>query len=273
MAFVTVDGMPANPPAEGPKPDSARQVVGPMTNSKRLSMGLPPLKPRALQRGSYPSSLGAPFGDFNVASHPVGLPPEQSNSSLLRFDLILRTTSHTCNILVKNAVDGSTRGYLAPTAGSNMWGCFDRFQEDQAGSLEVSFYSSPDDPSPHELDFFMENAPNPSEPYFSAGTIATHNSLESNWACIKGSATQTPPGWVPQMFYEDYQTAIWKYNLITQDITAEWIRPDGSSPPNQLSYSDAFGGIGLTVGPPADWFESHPITFTCVPPLPIEPVR
>ncbi|KIO30742.1 hypothetical protein M407DRAFT_20269 [Tulasnella calospora MUT 4182] len=252
VAVVAVDGIPIDPPTDGFKldsitpSDSARPIVGRMTNAKRLAMGLPPLKPKALRRGTRAASA------------------RRSATSMLPPIL------HKCNILVKNAVDGSSFGYLAPAPGgiNDYYGVF---QQSQAGSLEVSFYTSPDDPSPSELDFFAENAPDPSSPYFGAhmffGIGGRELSAENgSLAGIGGDATQTQPG---SPATDEWESAIWKYNPITQDITAQWINSDGSSPPTNLVYWGDFEIIGLT-GNISDY---QSITFTCVPPLPIQPVR
>ncbi|KAG8965098.1 hypothetical protein FRC00_011019 [Tulasnella sp. 408] len=210
-AVATADNVSLNPPLDSFKPlpitpsaDSVRPIVGRMTNAKRLSLHLPPLKPKAIRRGT------------RAASAP------RSNTSMLP------PVPHTCNLLVKNA-DGSTRGYVSP-----VWNAFGEYgiQTNQAGSLEVTFYASPDDPSPVELDLSANNGPSSAYPFVGA------------------SNTPTPPGSTPQSgntnsftastgIPKNSESAIWKYNPITKDISAQWINTDGSTPANTIVYCSA----------------------------------
>lgn len=176
---------------------------------------------------------------------------------------------HKCNILVKNAADGSTRGYLSRTRADFGYGVF---QESQEGSLEVSFDTSSDDLSPSELDFFAENALDPSAPYIGANWLYGEGGWDLNTetgslASIEDNGTPTLPGSSPTS--SGWESAIWKYNPVTQDITVQWINSDGSSPPSHLVYSSLWEVVGITGN--ASRYES--ITFTCVPPPPIQPVR
>ncbi|KAG8984693.1 hypothetical protein FRB90_005157 [Tulasnella sp. 427] len=180
--------------------------VGRMTNAKRLAMGLPPLKPKSLRRGTRAASAR------RSSTSPV--PP----------------TLHGCNIQAKWTSDGSFIGYLSPTLDSR--GRYGAFQATQAGALEVQFYAQ-DDECSDELDLVAVNGPNSAYPYVGA-TVSTDG---LTYAYITAT-TQTSPGSdaVPQGNSHDSthgtESAIWKYDPLTQAITPQWYsggpKADGS---------------------------------------------
>ncbi|KAG9047514.1 hypothetical protein FS837_002099 [Tulasnella sp. UAMH 9824] len=136
------------------------------------------------------------------------------------------------------------------------------------GSLEVTFYASPDDPSPVELDLSANNGPSSAYPFVGASKYITTTSREyysksslavgffsnsdnlgpgsSNYLFITGN-TQTPAGSTPQSgnnnslsastgIPQNAESAVWKYNPTTQDISVQWINTDGSTPATTLLY-------------------------------------
>ncbi|KAG8991070.1 hypothetical protein FRB90_001479, partial [Tulasnella sp. 427] len=128
--------------------DSAKPIVGRMTNAKRFAMGLPPLKPKALHRGTRAASA-------RRASTSITPTPDNN---------------HHCNILVKNADDPSvTYGFISPVF--NAFSGYGLFQATQAGALEVSFYASFDVLSSGQLDLQADNGPSSTYPYFGAADV------------------------------------------------------------------------------------------------------
>ncbi|KAG8923232.1 hypothetical protein FRC01_013036 [Tulasnella sp. 417] len=207
-------------------PRSSGSMKPKMTNAQRFSMNLPPLKPK-LRRGT------------RVVSG------RQSNTSPRP-----RTTQR-CNILVTDADDGSIFGYIRP-----VWSIFGEYgllQSTQAGALEVSFSYLQDDLSPAQLDITAVNGPSSVYPLFGAsmGPFPDGASLNLgpgsfNHAFID-STTQIPAGSTPQAGDNNSftavtgapspaESAIWMYDPVTQEITAQWVNPDGSTPPTYIIY-------------------------------------
>ncbi|KAG8953467.1 hypothetical protein FRC04_002309 [Tulasnella sp. 424] len=119
-----VAGYP-NPIPNTPPADSVQPNVGRMTNAKRFAMNLPPMKPKALQRGSRAAS--APRSGTSM------LPP----------------ITRKCNVQVKKADDGSTLGYI-----SAAWlhGAYFVIDDTPDNAIEVEFSYSPSDLSPSQID-------------------------------------------------------------------------------------------------------------------------
>ncbi|KAG8965096.1 hypothetical protein FRC00_011017 [Tulasnella sp. 408] len=245
-AVATADGGSLNPSLDSIKPipisslaDSVKPIVGRMTNAKRLALKLPPLKPKALRR-------------------------------------------------VKNKDDDSVLGYL--TRNINTFGEYGTFQPAQADSLEVTFYASPDDPSPEELDLHADNGPTATFPYVGAGYASDSDDFGTgsyNYAYVAGTQ-QSPAGSSAQVgdntfsiatgIPGDWESAIWKYNRATQEITAQWINTDGSSPATYIIYAND-GNDALIITGDADTLNetfgtTYPgVTLTCVAPVAQQPLR
>ncbi|KAG8964354.1 hypothetical protein FRC00_002663 [Tulasnella sp. 408] len=244
-AVATADNVSVNPPLDSLKPhpitpsvDSVKPIVGRMTNAKRLAMNLPPLKPKAIRRGMRSAKLYSTYQldmIINTSTGTRAASAPRSNTSMLP------PVPHTCNLLVKNS-DGSTRGYV-----SRVWRLYGEYgiQTNQADSLEVTFYASPDDPSPVELDLSANNGPSPAYPFVGANSdnlgpgSSNHLYITSNTQTAAGSTPQSGDNnsfsastGVPK----NAESAIWKYNPTTQDISVQWINNDGSTPANFILY-------------------------------------
>ncbi|KAG8919365.1 hypothetical protein FRC01_001318 [Tulasnella sp. 417] len=206
-------------------------------------MSLPPLKPK-LRSGTRVLSA------------------RQSNTSPRP------RTTQTCNILVTNANNGNIFGYISPVW--NTFGTYGFVQSTQAGALEVSFSYPQDDFSPSQLDITAVNGPNASYPFFGAGILLLYTSSGPLTAsAVKGRAnadaslgpgsyhhsyivgtTQIPAGSTPQDgdnnsfdattgFDSPAESAIWIYDPVTQELTAQWINPHGSTPANYIVYANS----------------------------------
>ncbi|KAG8919366.1 hypothetical protein FRC01_001319, partial [Tulasnella sp. 417] len=202
-------------------PRSSGSMKPKMTNAQRFSMNLPPLKPK-LRRGTR------------------ALSARQSNTSPRP-----RTTQR-CNILVTNADNGNTLGYINP-----VWSIFGEYgllQSTQAGALEVSFSYPQDDLSPAQLDItaFGSLTWSPAMSPFPDGTSLNMGPGSFNYAFID-STTQIPAGSTPQAGDNNSftaatgapspaESAIWMYDPVTQEITVQWVNPDGSTPPSYIIY-------------------------------------
>ncbi|KAG8977381.1 hypothetical protein FRC05_001779 [Tulasnella sp. 425] len=274
-ALAAADGPFFNPPpsaitsGSNPSPASSRaQLVGRMTNAKRLSMGLPPLKPKSLHRGTRVGS--APRGG------PSMTPPVPWVYSLFQH---------------VPGTDGTDYGFISPVW--NGFGEYGQVQSSQDSALVVTFNVSPDASSTSQLDFTADNSPSATYPFFGAidGFASTSDNLgpgSYNYAYI-GGTTQTPAGSPPNSggdnsftaatgIPEDIESAVWTYDASTNAITAQWINTDGSSPATHIVYAnDANQAFALTgdVGSFQSTFGvPYPeITFTCVAPLPVQPTK
>ncbi|KAG8910074.1 hypothetical protein FRC01_006561, partial [Tulasnella sp. 417] len=156
----------------------------------------------------------------------------------------------------------------------------------QADALEVTFNFSPDDPAPEELDVHADNGPSSTYPYFGTRFASTSDDLSPgsfNYAYITGT-TQTPPGSPPSTednnnsfttattIPERSESAVWKFNPGTQDLSAQWINTDGSRPKTHLVYY-APDNVLIITGDVAAFQRNFgtdgnpPVTLTCVPPV------
>ncbi|KAG8926453.1 hypothetical protein FRC01_008844, partial [Tulasnella sp. 417] len=221
--------MALEPQTDGLRPDptitrgdSAELTSGHMTNAKRFAMGLPPLKPKTLRRGTRTRQTRGRGGASMLPAVP-----------------------RRCNILVKDADEGTSFGYLKPEITSE--GFYGAFQDSQANALEVSFSTPAGDDLTTQLDLFVENAPIPSKSWLGAGLcIWLDGDPEihaGSWtfAGIGGSENPTPQGSPPEPVgntasRSKWESAIWNYNPVTREITAQWIKADGSSPGTYLFY-------------------------------------
>ncbi|KAG8998884.1 hypothetical protein FRB90_012216 [Tulasnella sp. 427] len=259
--FVAANLISINPhgvklqPVGSRSANSAKPIVGRMTNAKRFAMGLPPLKPNALHRGTRAASA------------------RRASTSVAPL------IPHHCNILVTKADDPSvTYGFIAPYF--NPSGEYGQFQPAQAGALEVTFYVSPDVLSSAQLDMYADNGPSSSFPYFGADSD-DFGPGSPNAAYVTGTS-QAPPG-SPAVVGDssfgtltgipaDYESAIWVYNALTQKISAQWINSDGSAPATHILYANDGNDVILLTGDPSQFNinlgTNYPeLTFTCVPTL------
>ncbi|KAJ7087498.1 hypothetical protein C8R44DRAFT_893200 [Mycena epipterygia] len=220
----------------------------PLTNAKRLAMGLPPLNPR--RRGA-------------VAPRQSPLPP----------------ASTKCNILATET-DGTFAGYVSPAW--NSFGEYGALQDAQDGALEVSFSYSPD--SPGQLSFTATNGPDATYPFIGAikGISSSSSDLgpgSANYAYL-GGTSQTPAGSPPSAgdnafdaathLTEDIESAIWSYDSSTQAITAQWINTDSSAPSTHIVHTQGVLALTGDVNAFTSTFgPTDEVIFFCVPPLPV----
>ncbi|KAG8922872.1 hypothetical protein FRC01_013502 [Tulasnella sp. 417] len=273
-AIAAVNGMPLEPQTDGLNPttttrgNSAELTPDRMTNAQRFAMGLPPLKPKTLRRGTR-TRQGRGRGGASM----------------------LPVVPRRCNILVEDTDEGTRLGYLKPEINSD--GFYGAFQPNQANALEVSF-STPagEDGWTTGLNLFVENAPDSSKPYLGGGVFYSQDGNQDigtgtwTFAGIGGSGTTTELG-VPPAPVENtanksgWETAIWTYDTSTQRITAQWVNADGYNPGTHLAYLPERGSypelspatIGFTGDTDAlknSQLGGKPVTLTCAPPPPIE---
>lgn len=296
---LVVAQTPTQHPQLNPDPSVVRPIgdkkpapAQPQTNAKRFAAGLPPLSPRAHRRRDR--NGGDPHGGRPGGGRPGGgrddddddrgkgkghkggygyYPPVPSPCPPINAK---------CNILVKNAADGSVFGFISPTW--NIFGEYGIVQPGQAGSLEVSFTYQKDKPATH-LDFLATNGPGAAYPLVGAtvGFVSPSNDLVAggyNYAYITGT-TQIPAG--PPVGADNNsfggttgipkaaESAIWNYDPKTQAITPQWINTDGSPAPTNLVYANDFNQAFILTGDVPVFQGTFgvpypPITFTCVPP-------
>ncbi|KAG8917236.1 hypothetical protein FRC01_002589 [Tulasnella sp. 417] len=233
-AIAAVNGMPLELPTDGLKPDRTTTTRGnsgeltssPMTNAQRFAMASPPSSQR----------------HFDVVQERDR--PEASMLPAVR-----------CNILVEDADNGISFGYLKPE--HTFGGFYGVFQQSQANALEVSFSTPPGDDLATQLDLFVENAPIPRQPYL-GGLVFYSRRFEQDistgswtFAGIGGSEATTPAGEPPAavgntVSLPGWASAIWNYDPVTREITAQWIAVDGSSPRTYLAYLPSLATIGFT---------------------------
>ncbi|KAG8923231.1 hypothetical protein FRC01_013035 [Tulasnella sp. 417] len=178
-------------------PRSSGSMKPKMTNAQRFRMNLPPLKPK-LRRGTRVVS-----GHKDVT--------------------YLQQTRTTATYLVLSARSGLPMENMA-------------------------LYNPP-----KMLDITAVNGPSASYPFFGAamGPVSDGASLNLgpgsfNHAFIVGT-TQIPAGSTPQAGDNNSfsaasgvatpaESAIWMFDPVTQEITVQWVNPDGSTPPNYIIY-------------------------------------
>ena len=241
----------------------------PQSNAKRFAAGLPPLTPRSLLRHR---KRQAPHGGSRVdtARRSATSPGMDDDTK--------------CNILVTRT-DGSELGYLKPAW--NDYGEYGTFQDSQSGALEVRFPKG----STSQIDFWADNSPSPKYPYFgsSTGWSVDDDSIgqgSPNFAYLVGTQ-QTPKGSPAAeagdsfsdstVFDKNVQSAIWKYESNTQEITAQWVNMDGSRPGTYLFHSDdenSFLGVAGDIAELNTVYKTNcfEVKFHCVPPVPVIPV-
>ncbi|KAJ7496282.1 hypothetical protein B0H11DRAFT_2385822 [Mycena galericulata] len=209
----------------------------PLTNAKRLAIGLPPLPPRRRDPTTQPQ--------------PSSLPPIPT----------------TCNIYVASA-DNSLKGYLAVLGESGAYG---PLTDDRSAAVVVSFsYSAT---SWSELDFTVIGDPGVAYPniFFAAGANGYGNdfgpTMGENTAILI-PAEQTAPG--SPADYNGVESAVWIYDSGTQAITAQWINDDPPNSPTFFVYTYFESTLFLTGDPVDTLYYNHgmEVTLTCVPPPP-----
>ncbi|KAF7352069.1 hypothetical protein MVEN_01169700 [Mycena venus] len=189
----------------------------PLTNAKRLALGLPLLPPRR-------------------APTPRGTAAGSSVS-------ILPPVVHTCNILVQDASTGQPLGYISPTLADGSR--YATVQTSPVGALSVTFSASAT--SHTQLTLQAING-DPDLPilaaYVSAGSPSSTD-LGPDRAGIARLIARAPPepsasrrGVIIAPAYSHSETTIWSYDLVSQALTAQWTNSDGSTP-QTLIYYDA----------------------------------
>ncbi|KAG8772455.1 hypothetical protein FRC12_003072 [Ceratobasidium sp. 428] len=245
--------------------------VEPKTNAKRFAMKLPPLAPRAHR---YPQ---------RAAPHRLGTrvqaAPRTQASPRPPINL-------NCNILVTSR--SQNYGYLSPNF--NEFGEYGLFQPGRAGALEVSFSYSRD--SPNQLDGTVANGPTATFPYLAAsvGFASNDSSLgpgDPDYLFVVGT-TQAPPGSPPVVGANsfsvatgagsvEYESAIWKLELETLYITAEWVNPDGVVPKTSFVYADDENQALVITGDAEAFRDNFDVTYPDVKlacaPIPDQPSR
>ncbi|CUA76614.1 hypothetical protein RSOLAG22IIIB_06375 [Rhizoctonia solani] len=283
MRFITLSlaiiaAVVGNAAAErfvNPSPANVRRVdlshlppaPQPVTNAKRFSQGLPPIKPRS--RKHRAANIGNDA--LKRATHVASAPRSQTSPSV--------PVQKRCNILVQT--EGQTLGYIGREL--ILFGQYGLFESNQRAALEVSFSYSPGSDTP--VDWHATNGPTAAYPYVGGAVGYYSNGANlgpgsSNHIYV-AATNQAPSGSPPSHGDNsvsttsgksaDYESAIWIYDPATNNIRAQWINADGSAPTTYLVYSSsdvAFilsGDINaLSVGNPSNYFAA---TFTCVPPV------
>ncbi|PPQ66515.1 hypothetical protein CVT24_007064 [Panaeolus cyanescens] len=149
--------------------------------------------------------------------------------------------SYSGTVKVKNASNNSNLGYIQKglTGGG-------RFTISSLSSTAVvvslSFVSSS---SPLQLSI---NSNTPNWPYI-GGAGATLQSNNNNRVSIVGT-NSVPSGSTPQNVGNSSgsngsESYIWKFNPNTNEITAEWVNPNGSTPAVYIYYSSSGANSGL----------------------------
>jgi len=128
-----------------------------------------------------------------------------------------------------------------------------------------------------QLDINAESTYKASFPLMGAivGVASSNDNLNSgslNYAYIQGT-THTDPGAEPQSNSNSYpaqensESAIWTYNSVTNEITAQWVNVGGGKPTSYILYVTGSNALILTGDPGAfnDAFGSSPtVTFKLV---------
>ena len=143
--------------APAPRPASSL----PLTNARRLQLGLPLKKPhrkvdKVKRSGTPPTS--------SVSSRNFFL-----NKSFLKHIpsfFLFAPGRINCNILVNNTDSGDVLGYVSPKF--NDFGEYGYFQPSQDGALSVTLSYHPRDPS-SPVDIKVNNGPDSTFPFFGAG--------------------------------------------------------------------------------------------------------
>ncbi|KAF8701285.1 hypothetical protein RHS03_06545, partial [Rhizoctonia solani] len=192
----------------------------------------------------------------------------------------------SCYILVKNANDGNELGYFGRRWKSGGWYGLEEktltFTGEYDSPLQVRFSYLKSNKHPSRLDFrsmnggdwFGTQATKQSEenvrkyPYVGAALLKTVN---EDIVGTKSAPPDSPPphgnhsvmmGHAPS----EYESAIWTYDPVTNDIRAQLISGDGSSPKGSLYYlggSDAFA-ITNAINKFKGSKTIVPVTLTCV---------
>ncbi|CAE6433645.1 unnamed protein product [Rhizoctonia solani] len=238
----------------------------PETNAKRMAQGLPPMKPRSRKRRS---------GDVLKRGTPVGSAHRSRSSPSV-------PVKKSCNILVKSAA--KTYGYLYKSFDDI--GEYGRFESSQtADALVVTFNYVAGSDAP--VDLYATNGKSAAYPY--VGAVSQYDGSDYNLAAGSsafvnvGATKQAPAGSPPvegDTAFSDatrsgskYESAIWYYDAMTNQIRAQWINPGGSGPATHLVHGvDGDADLILLTGDPSavqrDYAGDYPeVTFTCVAPI------
>jgi hypothetical protein len=204
---------PVNRRAPAPRPASSL----PLTNARRLQLGLPLKKP--IRRSHAPIAKRS------------GIPPISIN----------------CYISVTNTDSGAVLGYISPQF--NDFGEYGYFQPSQAGALSVTLSYQPTDLS-SPVNIIANNSPDPTVSFF-GGIVGYASSSDDlgpgnpNYNYI-GGTVQVASGAQPTdggnsfedltQIDEHIESAIWLYDPINSLLTPQWINSDGSSTATSLIY-------------------------------------
>jgi len=212
-----------------------RDVTPPHTNAARFARGLPPLTPRQLYK---PTRVGA----------------RQATTTILPLSGILEI----------KRVNGDFVGYVSQSYYAN--GAVKRFvtTSSTSSALGVSFTPS------GTFDIQITNPASATFPYLGfAGDSLTAGSTHP-----LTRTAHTAPGSVPQKVgnaydsNQDSESDIWTYNSANQQVTPQWINPDGSSPATYLWYFPTLDLIQIISNPgtiTASFPTSYQITLTYIP--------
>lgn len=214
----------------------------PMTNAKRLALGLPPLPPskRGHRRQTQPSS----------------------NPIVTKSGVVAVTDANT----------NAPLGYLSQSGtDDNHFG----LTVVQSDAITISFaldstYSGP-------IDINAATSYSNSWPLMGAivGVVSTSDDLNSgsaNYVYIQGT-TQTDPGSPPDNVSNSYpvqkdsESAVWYYDPSSGALSIQWINTDSSQPATHLMFvsgSDAFVATGDVSKFEATYATSSPVTFSLV---------
>jgi len=169
----------------------------------------------------------------------------------------VRYNFHRWKYRVIDKATGQSLGFLA--ASFNALGLYGASSSGGVAPLNVTFRSSPCDFASQQQDLFAFNAPNDNyRNVVAISSTETNVNLATgspNYLYIGGGA-HTDPGSTPQALADNsytfttslpasWESAIWTYSRINNELTAQWVNDNGSLPTTILArLNDALVLIG-----------------------------
>jgi hypothetical protein len=207
------------------------------SNAQRLARGLPPLKPRFGRNLPGVIQIWYPTPVFGAKrSEPSG------------------NLQKTCNghIEVRNS-DGNTLGFVKDASG-DIGGV--NLTPDSNQDLQVTFEA--DSTGPFNIKATNPGFPDP--PYVGTLSQISPNNFIATGSGNSASLTHvgsTAPNTSGSVVGDQYaQSAIWSYNSNTQELTAQYINPDGSKPPTIFAFNSKDNTL-FVVGDLNAWNSQH----------------
>ncbi|KAH7909553.1 hypothetical protein BJ138DRAFT_1155001 [Hygrophoropsis aurantiaca] len=195
------------------------------TNAERFARGLPPLPPKFGR--SHPGQARNPSSAFvpdrvNIVVSPSPSSKPHINQLFYKYAGRIKVVSY----------DGEPLGYLRNWQTGSVSGV-------NAGGvdteLHVTFKSVRSED--HLFNIYATNPNFPAPYYIGTSTTATLGpGLQSSVAFA--NVDQTPPKSPPVTVGNfSYESAIWSFDHKTNEITAHYVNPDGSTPKTTIAYN------------------------------------